>query len=128
MQAIDTNVLLRCLIDDDSGQAARARMAVRSGPVFLTLTVLLEAEWVLRDVYEIPRAEVLGKLESFCDLPTVVLASEIVAKAAFNWAKSGLDFADALHLAQATGCESFLTFDRKLINKAPSEAARVVQP
>lgn len=128
MHAIDTNVLVRCLVDDDAGQGRRARKVVRSGPVYVSLTVLLEAEWVLRDAFEIPRSEVIAQLEGFCALDTVVLASETIIRNAFAWARSGLDFADALHLAQAAGCDAFVTFDRKLNKKAPPDGVRAVQP
>lgn len=34
---------------------------------------------------------------------------------ALNWAETGMDFADALHLATTTGCEGFLTFDKRFV-------------
>ncbi len=37
---------------------------------------------------------------------------------AMDWAESGMDFADALHLASSTQCEAFLTFDKRLARSA----------
>jgi predicted nucleic-acid-binding protein len=118
MRAIDTNVLVRCLVDDNAEQARRARSLLGSGSVYVSLTVLLEAEWVLRDAMEIPAAEVISGLERFCGLDTVVLASDSVVQGAFAGARAGLDFADALHLAQATGCDDFVTFDKAFAKRA----------
>ena len=118
MRAIDTNILVRCLVDDNPEQARRARSLVRSGPVFVSLTVLLEAEWVLRDALEIARPEVIDALERFCGLETVVLASDSVVGVAFAAARVGMDFADALNLAQAGGCEDFVTFDKSFAKRS----------
>jgi predicted nucleic acid-binding protein len=40
-----------------------------------------------------------------------------VAKA-FDWMQRGMDFADALHLAKAAGCDAFVSFDQRLISVA----------
>jgi len=37
---------------------------------------------------------------------------------AMDWAEGGMDFADALHLTVAAGCEDFLTFDKRLARSA----------
>ena len=36
-----------------------------------------------------------------------------LAAKALDWMRSGLDFADALHLAKAGGCEAFVSFDQR---------------
>ena len=48
MRAIDTNIVVRLLTADDAEQAKAARGLVEAGDIFLGVTVLLEAEWVLR--------------------------------------------------------------------------------
>ena len=48
MLAVDTNVVLRILLNDDTTQADIARRLVASHDIWVPLTVLLEAEWVLR--------------------------------------------------------------------------------
>jgi hypothetical protein len=37
---------------------------------------------------------------------------------AFDWTQRGIDFADALHLAKAVGCDAFVSFDQRLISVA----------
>jgi hypothetical protein len=45
MLAIDTNLIIRYLVGDDLGQAARARRLIDNNDVFVCTTVLLETEW-----------------------------------------------------------------------------------
>jgi len=48
MIAVDTNIVVRLLTNDDPEQAGRAAAVVKNGPVFIPKTVVLETEWVLR--------------------------------------------------------------------------------
>jgi predicted nucleic-acid-binding protein len=91
---------------------------IGSGAIFVPLTVVLECEWVLRSLYGFSRSAVVAALEAFCGAPGVAVGEAAAVKRAFRLAKQGLDFADALHLAQATECEAFVTFDRRLARKA----------
>lgn len=59
MRAIDTNVVVRYLTDDEPSQSARARAAIDVGEVFVSTTVLLESEWVLRSTYGFPASRPL---------------------------------------------------------------------
>lgn len=118
MLAIDTNVIVRFLTGDDPGQAARARTLIESQDVLASSTVLMEAEWVLRNAYDLDRIAVVQALAAFAGLPRVfVQEPERVAKA-LDWARTGMDFADALHLAGARECEAFVTFDRRFVKAA----------
>ena len=56
-------------------------------------------------------------------LPTVATDEPQVLAAAIDWLREGMDFADALHLAKAQGCEAFLSFDRKLAKAARGRSA-----
>jgi predicted nucleic-acid-binding protein len=119
MRAVDTNIVVRYLVKDDDAQSALARDdVVGSGAIFVPLTVVLECEWVLRSLYGFSGSAVIAALEAFCGAPGVAVGEAAAVKRAFRLAKQGLDFADALHLAQATECETFVTFDRRLARKA----------
>jgi predicted nucleic acid-binding protein len=118
MLAIDTNIVIRFLTRDHEALARRALEIVSNNEVFVPLTVVLEAEWVLRDVYEMPRAEVIRELRRFCGLERVTVGAADVVERALAYAEGGLDVADALHLAQATECEAFVTLDKPLARKA----------
>ena len=118
MLAIDTNVAVRYLVDDDHTQFLAARRLVESAPVFLSSTVMLELEWVLRSGYGYRPNEFATALRAFAGLPTVTLENPHLAATALGWHERGMDFADALHLAGASGCEAFMTFDPRLANAA----------
>ncbi len=118
MLAIDTNIVVRFLTRDDERQAQRTRALIDSSPVFVPTTVLLEAEWVLRSVYQLGAAEIASALTQFIGHPNVKPEQPDRVAAALEWAGRGMDFADALHLASARECEAFVTFDERLTKLA----------
>ncbi len=113
MHGIDTNVIVRYLTGDDPEQADKARAVIGRTPVFVPRTVLLEVEWVLRGVYNLSSEQVMPALRAFAGLPGVSVENAGLVAKAMSWAEAGMDFADALHLAAAAECESFLTFDKR---------------
>ncbi len=128
MLAIDTNVVVRYLVRDDEAQSSRAREVVASGPVFVSATVVLECEWVLRSLYGFAQREVVRALRGFCGGPDVVVGNSPAVGRALDLADLGMDFADALHLAQAAECEAFVTFDKRLVRKARALVDTPVRP
>lgn len=128
MRAIDTNVVVRYLTDDEPEQAARAKTAVDAGSVFVSTTVLLESEWVLRSVYGFTGGEVATALRAFSGLPGVSVENPVLLAQALDLAEKGMDFADALHLGAAVRCEAMLTFDRQFIESARHASVRVTEP
>jgi len=118
MLAIDTNIVLRFLTRDHEAAARRALEIISNSDVFVPVTVILEAEWVLRDAYEMPRDEVIRELRRFCGLERVTVGAAEAVQRALDYAERGLGLADALHLAQALECEAFVTFDKPLARKA----------
>lgn len=128
MRAIDTNVVVRYLTGDDPEQAARARNVVETGNVFVSTTVLLECEWVLRSVYGLAAEDAASALRAFSGLPGVTVESPNLLVEALDRAAKGMDFADALHLGAAAHCETMLTFDRDFIRTASGESPTVAEP
>jgi predicted nucleic-acid-binding protein len=118
MLAIDTNIVVRYVVGDGGVEFLRATNVVENNRVSIAVTVVLETEWVLRDVYDFSRAEVLSAFTRLFGLPTVSVAEPLAVRRSLDYAGQGLDFADALHLAQASECEAFVTFDRRLARKA----------
>ncbi len=122
MKAVDANVLARYFVDDpDDPQAAVQRPAALSTMrqrVFVCETVLLEFEWVLRGFYAFPRGQILRLLDALVGLPTVTLPDRPRVIDAINAYRSGMDFADALHLNAGRRCAAFATFDRRLAARA----------
>lgn len=118
MQGIDTNIVVRLLTADNAEQARTARQAVEGHAIFLGVTVVLEAEWVLRAGYGFSSGEIAGALRSLAGLPGMVVEEPARLATALDWMEGGMDFADALHLARAAHCREFLTFDRKFAKRA----------
>lgn len=123
MRGIDTNVVVRFLTNDDKPQAKAARTALEAGDIFITTTVMLESEWVLRSGYGFTRERIVTGLRGLAGLPGITVEEPTRTAQALDWTAGGMDFADALHLAGSNGCDSFLSFDRKLIKAAKGKPA-----
>lgn len=128
MRALDTNIVVRYLTGDDPDQAAKARAVIDAGPVFVSTTVLLECDWVLRSAYGFGGGEVAAALRAFAGLPSVLVESSAMLAQALDRAASGMDLADSLHLGAAGRCEAMLTFDRRFIEMAEDTPVKVMHP
>ncbi len=127
MLAVDTNVVVRFLTRDDAAQFARVDVLIRDNDVFVSATVLLEAEWVLRSVYRYNRTRIIEALREFLGLARVTAEDATTTATALDWAARGMDFADALHLAKSAHCDAFISFDRRLANAAAAVPAVAVR-
>jgi predicted nucleic-acid-binding protein len=116
--SVDTNVLARYLLDDEPVQFAQA-LALLSGGVACSapLTVFLELVWVLEGK-NLARDDVARGLRMLLGLPNFRAFEPQTLAQALAWYEQGLDFADALHLAQSGDAERFASFDRRLANRA----------
>lgn len=121
MASLDTNVLVRLLVKDDERQAAQARKLVqaesdRGETLFVPITAVLELEWVLRSVYEMPKSAILGAFVALLETRELVFQSEpAIERALEHFRKGSAGFADCVHLG-ICGAESevpLVTFDRK---------------
>ena len=118
MIGVDTNLLVRILTNDDPVQARQALKILKSDDTFITKTVLLETEWVLRHAYEIDKSKIINGFKKLLGLSNVNVEDPDSIYQAISWYENKFDFADALHLASSKRCESFATFDGSLIKKA----------
>ena len=130
MKAVDTNILARFFVNDpDDAEATKQRpAAVRAmtDRVFVSLTVTLEFEWLLRGFYEFTSAEVIRALRALAGMSNVNLEARDEVLTALEACESHkLDFADALHVARSGRCTGFLTFDKALIKRAAKAALAV---
>lgn len=122
MIAIDTNVIVRLIALDDAAQLALAERLVQSGPIFISLLALVEAEWVLRSKHGFDRAHLSYALKSLFLAETVRVELEDYALWALDQFEKGADLADMLLLVSARDCDSFATFDRRLSREVGSES------
>ena len=126
MIALDTNVWVRYVTNDEPDQAKRA-LAVLAGveEIFVAKTTLLELEWVLRAAYELSTAAIIRALRQILGLPNVQAEMPDQLEKAIDYYEKGLDFADALHLSSSPEGVSFYTFDTAFIKRARSLKAPV---
>ena len=122
MLAVDTNVVVRYVVGDDPRQAEQARALVDGEDVFISTSVVLETEWVLRKVYGYAFPVIAKALRTLAGQPTVTLEHALVVRTALAWADAGIEFADALHMAASRHCSAFVSFDRDLAKIAKSVA------
>jgi predicted nucleic-acid-binding protein len=126
MRALDANVQARFFVDDaDDAQAAGQRpaaIAALSERSFVSVTVLLELEWVMRGLCELPRKDISRVLRALPGVEHITLENRGAVLAAIDAFDKGLDFADALHLARSSRASRFATFDRRLAKRAKSLA------
>lgn len=118
MTAVDTNVLIRILAADHAEQTAAAQRILAAGPVWVSKTVLLEADWVLRSTYKADQASVRDLFVGLLGLDNVHAEDETAVSAALKLVDQGLEFADALHLCSRPPGANFVSFDRALVRRA----------
>ena len=122
MIGLDTNVLLRLLLDDDAAQAARIDKLFDThvqapGSAHIADVVLAEAIWTLGSVYGQPKAALVKALEALIAQPAYAFENRAaVEQALAAYAGSRAGFSDCLIVAKnaASGCSFTATFDRAL--------------
>lgn len=119
MIGLDTNVLVRYIMQDDVKQAPQATRFVESlsaeAPGFLPLVAVVELAWVLSSAYDLDRAQLVEAFEGVLRTKELVIErAEVVWKALRAFQSVNADFADCLiaHSAASAGCEKTMTFDR----------------
>jgi predicted nucleic-acid-binding protein len=116
--AVDTNIIVRYLTADHPEQFVKAKGLIDGEDIFICTTVLLETECVLRRGYRFSSEQIIAALTAFAGLPRVTLEDPTSAAKALGWMARGMDFADALHLEKAEGCEAFVSFDQDFASVA----------
>jgi predicted nucleic-acid-binding protein len=116
--AVDTNVLLRLILDDDESQSRAARALMRTNaPLFVSHIVLVESTWVLKAGYRFTRDKIGTVIEMLLDTEGISVESPtIVASALASYRASRAEFSDCLivEIAKSAGMSPLCTFDEKL--------------
>jgi len=121
MIGLDTNVLVRYLVEDDDPQKRAADRFVeealnRGESLFVNQVVLCEVVWVLSRAYGFTRREVAEALEMIqCARQFEIEAKDMLVQGLREYRKGKADFADCVIglKNQAAGCTATVTFDRK---------------
>lgn len=120
MAALDTNVLVRYIVEDDASQTAAATRLIRGAvrideALFVPVTVALELEWVLRASYGFAKAQVALVLSQLLSAVELSFESEAAVEIALAlYQRGSADFSDCLHvaLAHSAGESPLWTFDK----------------
>ena len=120
MIGIDTNVLLRMVLNDDAEQQAKAIVfgshLSEDRPGFVSLIVLVEFSWALISRYGLSKNEVLAAVQRLLKVKTLVFEDfDAIVVALETSALPQADFADAL-IAEHNrnlGCSHTVTFDQR---------------
>ena len=132
MPALDTNVLVRYIVQDDSGQLAVAKRLIdrciaEGQSLCVPVTVSLELEWVLRASFGYVKDDVLLVLSNLFSASELSFESERALEVALQLYREGsADFADCLHIALATqaGEQPLWTFDKGAARVAGAQLIR----
>jgi predicted nucleic-acid-binding protein len=118
MIGLDTNVLVRYVMQDDPKQSQKASKLIESltseAPGFVPLVALIELVWVLTSCYDLTREQVAQALDALLRAKEIVLErAEQVSQALRTFGAGSADLADCLieRTAAAAGCGKTMTFD-----------------
>lgn len=120
MIALDTNVVVRFIVEDDLAQAVRARAFLASRdregtPCMVTDIVVCETVWVLESCYRFGRPEIASTLRSLLRARQLRFQSpDLVARAVDRYRRGSGDVSDYLvdEVGKSLGCDATVTFDR----------------
>ena len=127
MIGLDTNILLRSMLNDDPVQSPAARRLLQSldenNRGFVNVPVMLEFFWVLRSRYKLPRTRLVGALRDLLEVKHLEFeAFETIGKALVIYERLAADFSDAVIAMRNSelGADKTLTFDGKAVRCIPS--------
>jgi len=116
VDAIDTNILVRYIVGDDSTQLEKAVSLIESGePKLINPVVLVELSWVLRSVYSLSRQTIVDTLQMIGSCGYFFYKRPRPIKIAIEHYIDGYDFADALIVGinNDDGATTTFTYDKK---------------
>ncbi len=114
MIRIDTNYIIRYLVNDDIKMADIAEEVLTIKRVFISNEILAEVVYVLQGVYEISKEDISNQLLELISFENIAVSNyEIINKALKIFKTKNLDFVDCL-LSSYSNQDEILTFDKKL--------------
>lgn len=126
MRSVDTNVVARFLLGDDTDQSMIAGRVLSEG-AFISLTVLLETSWLLRSRYKLSPAQIIGLVNVLREHVAIQIEGEEWLDWLLDGFAQGFDFADLVHLVASKNLSSFATFDRDIGRYVQSNAPVTVE-
>lgn len=127
MTALDTNVVVRYLTQDDEAQFQKAlQMLNRKRAMFFVCDlVLVETAWVLRSLYDWTGSEVADAFARLATIHNLTFENESRLRSSLKALRAGADLADELivRTCRDHGATVFATFDRAIVQRHKPFAA-----
>ncbi|MEO6216253.1 MAG: type II toxin-antitoxin system VapC family toxin [Sphingomonas sp.] len=125
---VDTNVLVRALVEDDAAQSRSAQDELESAElVALAIPALCELVWVLARHYKLPHRDIAAAIRRLLNAENVA-ADRTAIEAGLIMLDQGGDFADGViaDSGRWLGAETFVSFDKQAVQllQAQGETAR----
>lgn len=122
MIALDTNVIIRYVVQDDQKQAQQATTVIENlsqdNPAFISSIVLCEVNWVLKSAYNIPKEKRIEVLQHILSIGCFHIEQlECCIRALRKYESETADFSDYLiaEIAKQNGYDTVITFDKKAL-------------
>jgi len=122
MVALDTNVLVRYVIQDDKQQSQQVNHVIETltpdAQGFISCVVLCELIWVLESAYQVNKTDCIAVLKRLCSIPVFDIERlHVVLRAVKYYEHGKADFSDYLirEIAEEEGYDTVLTFDKKAL-------------
>jgi len=114
MIRVDTNYIVRYLINDNIAMADIAEEILTTKNVFISNEILAEVVYVLFGVYKIAKEDISNQLLELIDFENITVSNYKVVKKSLDIFKTKkLDFIDCL-LCAYSNQDEIVTFDKKL--------------
>ncbi len=121
MTALDTNVLVRYLTQDDEAQFQKVLKMLnrKRAHFFVCDLVLAETDWVLRSLYDWTCEDVADAFSRLITIHNLVFENENRLRASLKALREGADLADELIIRSCRdqGAKAFATFDKGIIRR-----------
>lgn len=135
MIALDTNALVRMLIEDNEKQALTVKKLIESAEkkglqIIILTEVLIETVWVLESVYNCSREDIYRFLETLMHASIFIFSEPQVMGNAIRHFRKGGDFADIVIVMQAINhhARKIFSFDKKLQKTFPDYVTEKADP
>ena len=121
MKGVDTNVLVRYIVQDEPKQSQQAAhfvevIGLEENSIFISAIILCELVWVLERAYDYSKIDIANVIEKILRTRQFyIYQPEILWNALHDYRSENCDFADSYiaHLNHSNGCEYTVTFDKK---------------
>ena len=115
---IDTNLIIRFLVNDDPQKVTRVERLLRekSNKNVLLDTVIAEIIWVLLSYYSVDKEEVIEKVRALIHVDTIECNAFLINRALTIWENNVISYVDAYLAAVAElGSMTLYTYDKRLV-------------